>query len=151
MRTLRSASSLMLLGTASVALAETPPHARIMPGMTITDVQALLGPPYAIKSLRWNEAMFFCPASWWGIPVGDLIYTTVWLSHRRVIASRTIISATLGTCETFMSAFQWTDPPPFPAALHTHHSYSRTRHDPSSWAKSTDPVASTRKRSVKHP
>lgn len=114
MDTLRAVAAFMLVGSA--ASAETLPHARIVQGMTITEVQALIGPPYTIKSLHWREVLFYCPTTWFGIPIGQPIYTTVWLSHRRVVASRTLIGTNLFTCEQFIAAFQWTDPLPIPTA-----------------------------------
>lgn len=102
----------LLLLAAFPARAGELPHDLIAPGMTITQVQALMGQPHAIKSLRAREALFYCPRSWWGIPLGEPIYTTVWLVHRRVVAARTSVSPNLGTCEGYIAAFQWSDPLP---------------------------------------
>ena len=116
MRPLRSLSAWLLAWSVSGAIAETPPHARITPGMTITDVQALLGPPYTIRSHRELEVLFYCPPSWWGFPYGEPIYTAIALHHRRVAASRTWLAPPLGTCEQFVTAFQWSDLSPTPTA-----------------------------------
>lgn len=145
MQALRTVAALMVLGLASTAWAEAPPHTRIAPGMTMTDVQALMGQPYAIKSLRWHEALFYCPPSWLGRPIGQPIYTTVWLVHRRVVSSRTLIAPNLDTCEMFVAAFQWSDPPPSSTVPHGYHRYSRSHDGGSSGARPRDSVASKRR------
>jgi hypothetical protein len=99
------------------ALADSDLHARIARGMTITQVQALIGAPSAIKSLREKEVMFFCPTPMFGLFIQDPIYTRVYLERRRVVASETLIAPNMGTCEQFLAAFQWTDP--LPNGVHT--------------------------------
>jgi hypothetical protein len=114
--------------------------------MTMTDVQAVIGPPYAIKSLRWREVLFYCPSSWLGIPIGEPSYTTVWMVHRRVVAFRSLIESNSRTCEQFIAAFQWTDPPPFLTAQHRSEWNSQS-HDggarvdrPTDWRPSREPA-----------
>lgn len=97
---------------ATSAQADSDLHARIARGMTITQVQALIGPPSAIKSLREKEVMFYCPTSLLGFFIQNPIYTRVYLERRRVVASQTLIAPNMGTCEQFLAAFQWTDPLP---------------------------------------
>lgn len=83
--------------------------------MTITDVQALLGPAYSIRSRREHEILFYCPPSWLGFPYGEAIYTAIALHNRRVTASRSWFTPALGTCEQFVAAFQWSDLSPLTA------------------------------------
>lgn len=109
MRPFRFLSVFLLALSVTAAIAETPPHARIAAGMTITDVQALIGPPYRIKSNREREVLFYCPPSWWGFQYGEPIYTAIALLHRRVTASRTWIAPAMQTCDQFVAAFQWSD------------------------------------------
>lgn len=99
----------------TAAVADVPPHARIAKGMTITQVQALMGLPSAVKSLRDKEVMFFCPESLFGFQVGDPIYTRVYLDGRRVVSSQTQLAPAMGSCEECISAFQWSDPLPPPS------------------------------------
>lgn len=110
----RPIAILALLLVPTAAQAEVKPFAQISAGMTITQVQALIGPPSAVKSLREREVMFYCPRSFFGFMVGDPVYSRVYLVHRRVVASETLMAPSLGTCEEFLAAFQWTDPLPYP-------------------------------------
>ena len=101
--------------SSSPVLSESAPHNAIRVGMTITEVQTLMGPPHAIKSLRDREAIFYCPNSWADLLFGDRTYTIVWLYRRRVVAAQTSQPLQRLTCENVLASFQWTDPVPVDA------------------------------------
>jgi hypothetical protein len=112
MRPLGVLTSAVALLSSSLAIAQPAADGIIKVGMTISEMQALMGPPYALKSLRNREVIFYCPHSWIDLVFGDRTFTIVWLNGRRVVAVQAHQSLQRVTCEDFVASFQWSDPVP---------------------------------------
>ncbi len=82
----------------------------VVPGMTQTELQSVMGPPDYIQVKRLRQAWQYCPHFFDRFFTrGDLFYVTVWFNNGQVDHLRAYPYGVMGTCEDFLAAFRWED------------------------------------------
>jgi hypothetical protein len=104
----------MLAGASALALASGA-YAQgafplVVPGMTQTELQSVMGPPDYIQVKRLRQAWQYCPHFFDRLfRRGELFYVTVWFNNGQVDHLRAYPYGVMGTCEDFLAAFRWED------------------------------------------
>ncbi|HKZ97446.1 MAG TPA: hypothetical protein VJ045_10755 [Hyphomicrobiaceae bacterium] len=78
----------------------------VVPGMTQTELQSVLGPPDYIQAKDLRQAWQYCPHL---LDIRDRLYITVWLDDGHVEHLRAYADRVMGSCEDFLAAFRWED------------------------------------------
>jgi hypothetical protein len=97
--------------TAGTPCAEARDVARVFEGMMRTELQAALGPPDMVRTLRRREAFIYCPITLFGFNPTKGSFATVWMFEDRVVGARTYPSSFWTSCEDFIAAFTWNEEP----------------------------------------
>lgn len=106
----RAALMLATIGAyPSISLADEGRLPHLFPGMTVSELQAVMGPPKNVRSRGTRDAFLYCPRTIFGINITRGDYAAVWLLDDRVANVRFYRSDVMGDCQAFFAAFRWED------------------------------------------